>query len=405
MPNLTINSVHYKLFLEKTITDWVSQEKDNLDLVSQNIVQTALEALLKAERKEFLRNNNNLENKGNGYYSRLAKMLSGVIELKVPRDRLGLFKPLILEVIKKDKENIDNLAFSLYSKGLSNRDINDVLKETYNLTSSPQYISNITSSFIELRKSWQERRLTDSYYAIYIDAIHLNIRRDTVLNESVYVVMGLKTDLSREILGIYSIPQESASGWQEVLNDIKKRGVKEVLLFVADGLKALETSIYNVYPGSYFQKCVVHLKRNILNKVRAKDKDEIALDLKEVFKIEKEDDTLNEALVRLNSFINKWKIKYPYLKRSFNENIMDYYFTYLKFPYITRRMIYTTNWIERLNKEIRKVVKNKNSFPNEDSALTLIWSKVIEVERRTYSKKVTVLCPAKEDLNKMFFKK
>jgi putative transposase len=404
MSNLTINSVHYKLFLEKTINDWVVQEKDNLDLVSQNIIQTVLEALLKAERKEFLKIDSNLSNKANGYYSRLAKMISGVVDIKVPRDRLGLFKPLVLEIIKNDHEKIDKLAFSLYSKGLSTRDINNVLKETYNLNCSPQYISNISSSFLEIRRKWQERNLDNSYYAIYIDAIHLNIRRDTVLNESVYVVMGLKRDLSREILGIYSIPQESASGWQEVLLDLKKRGIKEVLLFIADGLKSLETSIHNIYPRSYFQKCVVHLKRNILNRVRAKDKLEVALDLKQVFKIDDLDDIEDMAINRLNNFIDKWKNKYPYLKRIFKEEILSYYFTYLKFPFITRRMIYTTNWIERLNKEIRKVVKNKNSFPGEDSALTLIWSKVLEVERRIYDNKVTVLCPAKEDLDKMFFK-
>jgi putative transposase len=404
MSNLTINSVHYKLFLEKTINDWVAQEKGNLENVSQNIIQTVLESLLQAEREEFLKSDDSLGNKANGYYSRLAKMLSGVIDLKIPRDRLGLFKPLILEIIKKDQENIDNLAFSLYSKGLSTRDINDVLKEAYNLNTSPQYISNISSSFLELRRKWQERRLDKKYYAVYIDAIYLNIRRDTVLKESVYIVMGLKEDLSREILGIYSIPQESAKGWQEVLFDIKKRGVEEVLLFVADGLKSLETSINTVYPRSYFQKCVVHLKRNVLNKLRARDKLEVSADLKSIFKLDDLNDSKEKAIDRLNGFIEKWKDKYPYLKRSFGEQTLDYYFTYLNFPLSTRRIIYTTNWIERLNKEIRKVIKNKNSFPSEDSALTLIWSKALEVERRIYNNKITVLYPAKEDLDKMFFK-
>ena len=329
--------------------------------------------------------------------------LSGKFELKIPRDRLGLFKPMLLEIIKHQQKRVDEIAFSLYTKGLSAKDTAEAIKEIYSAETSPspQYISNITSSFLEARKQWQERYLDEMYYVIYIDAIHISIRRDTVDNEAIYVVLGLKKDFKREVLGIYSIPQESAAGWTEVLNDLKKRGVKNVLLFVADGLTGLENQIRQVYPKSYFQKCVVHLKRNILKKVRHKDKKEVAQDLKNIFKLDDEKDKREYAIERVEKFLDKWKKKYPNLKRSFNEDVMDYYFTYLNFPVETRRMIYTTNWIERLNKEIRKVIKNRNSFPNEDSALTLIWSKLMEVEEKIYKYPVTKFYSCENELAAM----
>jgi len=406
---MSSQQLQYKPFLEKIIEEWT---KDNKMDVSQTIMQTVFESLLKAEQANFLEyehseeNISNNNNKRNGYYLRLLNSLSGKYELKIPRDRQGRFKPMLLEIMKRQRERVDELAYSLYTKGLSTRDVADVLKEIYSAETapSPQYISNITTSFLDARKQWQERKLDESYYVVYIDAIHMPIRRATVDNEAIYVVIGLKKDFTREILGIYSIPQESASGWKEVLDDLKKRRVKNVLLFVADGLTGLETQIQKVYPKSYFQKCVVHFKRNILKKVRHTDKKEVAEDLKNIFKIDDKKDKKEYADERVEKFLEKWKKSYPNLKRSFDENILDYYFTYLDFPVEARRMIYTTNWIERLNKSIRKVTKNRNSFPNEDSALTLIWSKLLEVEEKTYKYPITKFYSCEKELSAMLQK-
>ncbi|BFT94861.1 MAG: hypothetical protein MNSN_08830 [Minisyncoccus archaeiphilus] len=157
----------------------------------------------------------------------MAKTLSGVIELSIPRDRIGVFKPLILQVIKREKGYLDELALSLYTKGMSNRDINDVLKKAYGIKTSPQYVSDISSRYSKLKEDWDNRKLDSNYYVIYIDAINMNIRRSgSVENEAVYVAMGLKLGFTKETLGIYSIPEESADGWRSVLQDLKKRGVK-----------------------------------------------------------------------------------------------------------------------------------------------------------------------------------
>jgi transposase-like protein len=392
------NIVHQNSLLESVILNLIENQENNVEFATTQIIQTVFETLLVAERNIFLKNSEN--NKGNGYYSRIAKTLSGKFRLNIPRDRMGLFKPLILEIIKEEKQNFDNLAFRLYSKGLSIRDINDVLEDTYGINTSPQYVSNVTEEYLEVRKQWQERKLDKEFIAIYIDAIHVNIRRNKLVdNEAVYVAVGLKPDLTREILGIYSIPEESASGWRDALLDLKTRGVKKILIIIADGLKGLENAVEEVYSKSKFQKCIVHLKRNIGYKVRAKDRNEIMTDLKTVFNLDDSLDTKEKAMTRMEIFLDKWKHVYPALVKM---DIGEYHFNYLLMPFEIRRMIYTTNWIERLNKEIRKVIKNKNSFPNHESALSLIWMKIMDFESRVYKYQITSLCSIQERLKEMF---
>jgi len=386
--------VHQNEFLRNTIFNLVQNKKENREEISSRILKTVFEALLEVERDEFMKNKES-QNKKNGYYSRLAKTLAGIFEIKVPRDRLGLFKPLILEIAKKEKQNLDQLAFELYSKGMSDRDIGSALENVYGFNTSPQYVSNITKAYLEVRKRWQERILDKKYIAVYIDATHMNIRRSTVENEAIYIVLGIKTDLKREILGIYSIPNESAYGWKEVLLDLKQRGMQRTMLFISDNLKGIDNAINEIYPKSKLQKCIVHLKRNIWHKVRIKDRREIMDNLKIVFDLDNALDNKEKALERMNQFISKWKKDYPFLTRM---NISENHFTYLEFPFEIRRIIYTTNMIERLNKEVKKVVKNKNSFPNPESALSLIWMKTMDVEDRVYKYPITRLYPIRERL-------
>lgn len=392
------NIIHQDEFLRNTIINLIQNKEEDLEKISVQILKTVLETLLQIERNHFM-NSNELNNKKNGYYLRLAKTLSGVFEIKVPRDRLGLFKPLILEVAKKEKQNLDQLAFELYSKGMSDRDINNVLEKVYGLNSSPQYVSNITKKYLEVRKRWQEKKLDKQYIAVYIDATHMNIRRsNSVDNEAIYIVLGIKEDLRREVLGIYSIPEESAYGWKEVLSDLKQRGMEKTMLFISDNLKGIDNAILEIYPRSKIQKCIVHFKRNVWHKVKIKDRKGIMDDLKKVFDLDDKSDNKEKALKRMNQFLLKWKKAYPSLARM---NISENHFTYLDFPFELRRIIYTTNMIERLNKEVKKVVKNKNSFPNPESALSLIWMKIMDVEERVYKYPIIKLYPIKDKLQEM----
>jgi len=198
----------------------------------------------------------------------------------------------------------------------------------------------------------------------------MNIRRSgSIENEAVYVAMGLKLDFTKEIIVIYSIPEESANGWRSVFQDLKKRGVKQVISFTADGLTGPDTVIKEEYPNSLFQRCIVHLMRNIYKKVRISDRTEIIQDMKNIFNVANKNDTVIERMKRFDAFREKWKKSYPSIGKM-EDN--EHYFTYLLMPFQIRKLMYTTNPIERLNKEFRKVIKNKNSFPNPASALMLI---------------------------------
>jgi transposase-like protein len=177
-----------------------------------------------------------------------------------------------------------------------------------NIQAREQYMETLRETYLELKKTWDNRKLDSKYYAVYIDALHMNIRRSSsVDNEALYIAVGLKLDLTREILGIYSIPEESASGWKEVVQDLKKRGMKQAISFVADGLKGLDSVIREEYPDSLFQRCIVHLKRSIGYRIRPADRAEIMIDLKMVFNLDDVLDTKELAMERLQLFINKWK--------------------------------------------------------------------------------------------------
>lgn len=394
-----INRVTDNSFLRKYLINEIKGQESRLNTLIPDILTEVIETLLEIERDVFLGSDERI-NKKNGYYSRMAKTLSGVIELSIPRDRIGVFKPLILRVIKREKGYLDELALSLYTKGMSNRDINDVLKKAYGIKTSPQYVSDISSRYSKLKEDWDNRKLDSNYYVIYIDAIHMNIRRSgSVENEAVYVAMGLKLDFTKEILGIYSIPEESADGWRSVLQDLKKRGVKQIISFTADGLTGLDTVIKEEYPNSLFQRCIVHLMRNIYKKVRVSDRAEIIQDMKNVFNVTDKNDTVIEGMKRFDEFREKWKKSYPSIGKM-EDN--EHYFTYLLMPFQIRKLMYTTNPIERLNKEFRKVIKNKNSFPNSASALMLIWLKALEVMDRRYRYQVNSLLCIKEELDSMF---
>ena len=196
----------------------------------------------------------------------------------------------------------------------------------------------------------------------------------------------MRPDLTREILGVYNIPQESASGWREVFYDLKQRGLNKCLMVVADGLAGLSQVISEELPGTEFQRCIVHKIRNLLIKIRASDKKAVSDDFKKVFEIGTQDYTKEKAKQRLALFIDKWKDKYSWIEKKFDEYDFDFYFAYLNFPWQIHSMIYTTNWIERLNKTIRRTTKIRNSFPNSDSASNLICALLIEKENTNYRK-------------------
>jgi len=343
-----------------------------------SVLEMTLNSLMYSERTNYLQNTS--KNKGNGYRKAFAVGMGKQIELRIPRDRLGMFQPMVLALIRDQRQQLEDLSFELYGNGLTTSQIGSLMGKIYGKYYSKSAISNITTTFYEQMEQWRERPLDTHYLAVYIDAIHLKIRRGTVSSEAFYILLGVKEDYTREVLGIINIPSESAAGWKEVLVAIKHRGVEKIGLIISDNLTALDTVVPLVFKNTAHQKCVVHLKRNILNKVASKHKEEVATDLKEVFNLDLVDDTINNAFGRLDSFAVKWRKNYKHIGNlSFNP-MNELYVTYINYHPKIRRMIYTTNWIERLNKEFRRTFKIRNSMPNFESALTLLSKVAIDKE-------------------------
>jgi len=373
--------------LEKSIKSL----RKNLDSLSMDkFVAVTIESLMSMEREEYLEKINDPKlDKGNGYYGRAMSSFSkNSLAVHVPRTRTGLFSPATLELLKISREKVDEIALSLYKRGMTSQDIQSFLDEVFEEGMSPSKISKLAKIFNQFRIAWQNAKLEKHYKVVFGDVIFVTVKRgNEYAKEGVFVAYGVREDNHRELLVLELNPTESAQFWGELLKDLKeKRGVEKIDLFVADGLQYLEDEVLKVYPDADFQKCVVHKMRNILNKTAPKDKSEIASDLKKVFDNFDRDATLKKALKKVDLFLEKWKKKYPNFKNYFKEGNIEYYFTYIKFDPAVRRMIYTTNSLENLNRQIRKTTKNKLSFESPDRLLDYIFMIIKEFEEKNYMK-------------------
>lgn len=248
-------------------------------------------------------------------------------------------------------------------------------------------IGELLKVFNKFRLAWQNSQLESHYKVVFSDVIFITVRRGSSYSkEGVYVLYGVRDDNRRELLALESNPTEGSFFWGDILQDLKKRGVTSIDLLVADGIQGLEDELMKQYPQALFQKCVIHKMRNILNKIRPKEKLEVAEDLKKVFDNFDKDSTLHDAQHKVTVFINTWKDRYPTIERFFNEDTIDYYFTYIKYDYRVRRMIYTSNSIENINRAIRKATKNKLSFESHTRLLDYVFMVVKEFEEKNLMK-------------------
>ncbi len=360
-------------------------ENDGLN----EVFKMTLEGLMYLEREEVV--SQEADNKGNGYRKIQSFGFGKGFKLSVPRDRLGVFQPYMLELLKEDESRIKDACFELYAKGLTTKDVSSVIEKLYGMSYSESSITNITKGFYGQMEQWRNRVLESNWAVVYIDAIFTKVRRDTVQKEAFYVLLGLKDDLTREVLGIYNYPTESASNWVDIAKDIQKRGVKAINLFVSDGLTGIEDALKQVFRKTPLQTCIVHYQRNLLKEIRHSDKENFGADLREIFNPNRSDDTQEKAKIRMKIIAEKWKKIYPkiankMIQDSENKHIL---FEYMKYDYRVRPMIYTTNWIERLNKSFRKTLKVRGSLPSIESALVLLSKTAIDMENGTYRYKIS----------------
>lgn len=338
-----------------------------------DLMEIMIESMMVAERGEFLAENPG--NKGNGYRPGSTYGQGRKLEFRIPRDRYGNFHPQILAILRDQEEECDRLAGVLYTKGLTQEQVSDVFDQIYGQHYSKSSISRMVESVRTQVTQWLERGLEEYYPVVFVDCVHIKIhRKRSVATEAFYVALAVTEEGTREVLGIFNMPQESATGWSDILDKLKERGVQRVGLIVADGIKGLDTVIGEKLPGTPLQRCVTHLKRNMFAKVRHGDKAALAADLRDIFRTGQRDYTVEMAWTKWQEMCDRWGKDYRAIKLLRSNPDYKAYLTYLNYAPEIQAMIYTTNWIERLNRDFRRVTRMRTAMPNEDSVLTLMGS-------------------------------
>lgn len=347
------------------------------------VLEMVLNAMMSAERASFL--SDDPENKGNGYRQIRALGHGHQFELQIPRDRLSQFYPKILALFREQESYFKDVAFKLYCKGLTTRDVSDIMETIYGGSYSKSKISDISVSFYDQMEQWRNRPLEKHYLALFIDGIHVKLKRDNEYKtECFYVILGLREDYKREVLSIVNFPQESASAWELIFDEIKNRGIDSVGLVVSDSLTGIDNAISKKFHCPH-QKCIVHLHKNLALHVRSTDRKELANDLRELLNVEDKQYRITDALREFDLFKAKWRTRYKYFGKYLDNLNIQPYLTFLSYDVRIRRMIYTTNWIERFNKSARRTLKIRGAFPNADSVLALITSVAIDMTEGHYS--------------------
>jgi transposase-like protein len=342
------------------------------DGVLAPLVKQLVEAALEAELESHITNDifSGNKNRKNGKTSKTIKTSDGGFILDTPRDRAGSFEP---QLVKKNQthltDDIEQKVLSMYALGLSYRDISKHIEDMYKIELSTGTISNITDKIIEKVKAWQERPLEPIYTFVWLDAIHYKIKDGGKYDtKAVYTVLGMDKDGKKDVLGLYIGESEGANFWLGVLTKLQNRGVKDILIASVDGLTGFPEAIKSIFPKTEVQLCIVHQIRNSLKYVASKDQKEFMKDLKLVYQATSKD-IAEDELLKLDE---KWGKKYPIVLKSWNnkwENLSHYF----KYPYQIRKIMYTTNIIESIHKQFRKLTKTKGAFPNKDSLLKLLY--------------------------------
>jgi len=364
--------------------DFLKQFKNSKDFDSfiDKLYSRGVEQMLEGELDAHLgyekHQTSEADNARNGFGKKSIKTKHGKADIQVPRDRKSTFEPVLVPKRSQLSTGIESLVISLYAKGMTNSDIEEQLYEIYDFQVSTSTISKITDRITNDIIAWQNRPLEPVYLIVWMDGIVFKVRENSkVINKTIYIAVGLKTDGKKEVLGLWLGKNESASFWMSVLTDIKARGVQDILITATDNLNGFTDTIRNVFPESKTQICVVHQIRNSARYVVWKDKKEFAKDMKNIYNAP----TKQAAEAALNDFADKWNSKYSYAIKSWRDN-WEELTVFFEFPLEIRKIIYTTNLIENLNGKIRKYTKNKLSFPTDEAVMKSVYLAVRETTKK-----------------------
>lgn len=317
-------------------------------------------------------------NSRNGKSSKRIKGNFGEIPIEVPRDRKGDFNPQIIPKHQTRFDGFDDKIISMYARGMSTRDIQDHLQEIYGVEISADLVSTVTDAVLADVKEWQSRPLDEVYPVLYLDATLVKVRSEgRVINKSAYLAIGIKIDGLKDVLGIWLEQNEGAKFWLKIMMELKNRGVRDIFIACVDGLKGFPEAIEATFPQAEVQLCIVHMIRGSLRFVSWKDRKAVTGDLKTIYQAATEE----QAQANLERFAQKWDGRYPTISRSWRAN-WQRIIPFFAYPEEIRRIIYTTNAIESLNNTLKKTIKNRASFPNDEAAIKLLYLALKNIQKK-----------------------
>ncbi len=380
----------HKIVMTEGKRDIIRQLLQEYDIQTAEDIQDALKDLLGGTIKEMMEaemdnhlgyeksQRSNSEDYRNGYKSKRINSSYGSMDIQVPPDRKSTFEPQVVRKRQKDISEIDQKIISMYAKGMTTRQISDTLMDIYGFEASEGFICDVTDKILPQIEDWQKRPLSEVYPVLYIDAIHYSVRDNGVIRKlAAYVILGINLDGQKEVLTIQVGSNESSKYWLSVLNELKNRGVKDILIICADGLTGIKEAIAAAYPQTEYQRCLVHQVRNTLKYVADKDRKPFAADLKKIYHAPTEE----TALEFLEQVTEKWGPKYPNSMKSWSQN-GDAISPIFKFSAEVRKVIYTTNAIESLNSTYRKRNRQRSVFPSDTALLKALYLATFEATKK-----------------------
>lgn len=377
-------------------------KNESVDEVFRVELENAINELLATELTAFLNYEKydpvgyNSGNSRNGYYTRILHSRFGDLNISVPRDRNGEFSPKAIPAYKRNTDDLETTIIQLYKKGITTREIADLIEKMYGHYYTPQTISNITKAVENQVNEFHNRPLANRYVVLYCDATYLNVRRDSVAKEALHIIVGITPEGNKEVLDYVLYPTESPTNYKDMLLDLKNRGVEQVLLFVTDGLTGLREACLEVFPNAKHQSCWTHIVRNVIKYVRSKDRKTVLDDLKRVYNAA----SLALAKNELYNFLSKYQSIYP--KIIFLLSDITSLFTFYEFPMEIRKSIYTTNIIENFNKNLKRNTNRKEQFPNEDSLDRYVCSYCVDYNKKYGSRVHKGFALVQAELNELF---
>lgn len=380
----------HKVIMTEGKRSIIQQLFQEYDIQSAEDIQEALKDLLGGTIKEIMETEmdehlgyqksqrSDSEDYRNGYKRKRVNSRYGTVDIQVPQDRNSTFEPQVVRKRQKDISSIDQKIISMYAKGMTTRQISETLEDIYGFEASEGFISDVTDKILPQIEDWQKRPLSEVYPVLYIDAIHYSVRDNGVIRKlAAYVILGINVDGQKEVLTIQVGDNESAKYWLSVLNELKNRGVKDILILCADGLSGIKEAIAAAYPNTEYQRCIVHQVRNTLKYVADKDRKPFANDLKTIYQAPSEE----QALESLERVTKTWSVKYPNSMKSWKQN-WDAICPIFKFSMNVRKVIYTTNAIESLNSTYRKLNRQRSVFPSDTALLKALYLATFEATKK-----------------------